>query len=124
MVIQLAALQDVPRSLYESADIDGAGPWTKLRHITVPMISPVLYFNLIMGIIGSLQVFVQPYIMMPDGGPNRSALFYAVYLYDNAFSYLNMGFACAMAWFMFILIMILTWLATRGTRKHIYYAGG
>lgn len=124
VVIQLAALQDVPRSLYESADIDGAGPWSKLWHITIPLISPVLYFNLIMGIIGSLQVFVQPYIMMPNGGPNRSALFYAVYLYDNAFSYLNMGFACAMAWFMFVLIIVLTWLATRGTRKHIHYAGG
>jgi len=123
VVIYLAALQDVPRHLYESADIDGASAWTKLRHITIPMISPVIYFNLIMGIIGSLQVFCQPYIMMPNGGPNRSALFYAVYLYDNAFTYLRMGYACAMAWVMFLIILLLTWLATRSTRKHIYYAG-
>jgi multiple sugar transport system permease protein len=123
MVIYLAALQDVSRELYESADIDGASPWTKLRHITVPMISPVIYFNLIMGIIGSLQVFAQPYIMLGGGGPNRSALFYAVYLYQNAFEYRQMGYACAMAWVLFLIILALTWLATRATRKHIYYAG-
>jgi hypothetical protein len=76
IVIYLAALQDVPRSLYESAEIDGANPWVKFRHVTVPMISPVIYFNLIMGIIGSLQVFAQAYIMLGGGGPNRSALFY------------------------------------------------
>lgn len=123
IVIYLAALQDVPRHLYESADLDGAGFWSKFHHITVPMISPVIYFNMIMGIIGSLQVFVQPYIMMPNGGPNRSALFYTVYLYENAFGDLNMGYACAMAWVMFLIIVGLTFLATKGTRKHIYYAG-
>jgi len=123
MVIYLAALQDVPRTLYESADIDGASAWTKLRHITVPMISPVIYFNLIMGIIGSLQVFAQPYIMLGGGGPNRSALFYAVYLFQNAFQYRQMGYASAMAWVLFLIILLLTWLATRATRRHIYYAG-
>ena len=122
VVIYLAALQDVPRHLYESADLDGANAWHRLRHITLPMISPVIYFNMVMGIIGSLQVFVQPYIMMPNGGPDRSALFYAVYLYDNAFTNLNMGYACAMAWVLFLLIMGLTWLATQSTRKHIYYS--
>jgi multiple sugar transport system permease protein len=123
MVIYLAALQDVPRELYESADIDGASAWTKLRHITIPLISPVIYFNLIMGIIGSLQVFAQPYIMFGGGGVNRSALFYTVYLYQNAFEYNNMGYACAMAWILFIIILVLTLIATRSTRKHIYYAG-
>lgn len=123
MVIYLAALQDVPRDLYESADIDGASPWTKLRHITVPMISPVIYFNLVMGIIGSLQIFAQPYIMFGGGGVNRSALFYTVYLYQNAFEYQNMGYACAMAWILFLIILVLTLIATRSTRKHIYYAG-
>ncbi|NLE40837.1 MAG: sugar ABC transporter permease [Lentisphaerae bacterium] len=122
VVIYLAALQDVPRSLYESAELDGAGAWTKLRRITIPLISPVIYFNLIMGIIGSLQVFAQPFVML-GGGPNRSALFYAVYLYQNAFEYRQMGYACAMAWVLFILILILTWAATRTTRRHIYYAG-
>ncbi len=123
MVIYLAALQDVPRSLYESADIDGASPFMKFFNITIPLISPVIYFNLIMGIIGSLQVFAQPFIMFGGGGTNRSALFYAVYLYQNAFDYNQMGYACAMAWILFILILFLTWLATKGTRKHIYYAG-
>jgi multiple sugar transport system permease protein len=123
MVIYLAALQDVPRSLYESAEIDGANAWVKFRHITVPMISPVIYFNLIMGIIGSLQVFAQAYIMLGGGGPNRSALFYTVYLYQNAFDYQQMGYACAMAWVLFVIILGLTWLATRTTRRHIYYEG-
>ncbi|MBU0677606.1 MAG: sugar ABC transporter permease [Verrucomicrobia bacterium] len=123
IVIYLAALQDVPRSLYESADIDGGGFWVKFRHITVPMISPVIYFNLIMGIIGSLQVFAQPFIMLGGGGPDRSALFYAVYLYQNAFEYRQMGYACAMAWVLFLIILLLTWVATRSTRSLIYYAG-
>ena len=124
MVIYLAALQDVPRSLYESADLDGASWWAKLRHVTLPMISPVIYFNLIMGIIGSLQVFARPYVMLGrTGGPNRSALFYAIYLYQNAFEYRQMGYACAMAWILFILILFLTWVATRSTRRLIYYAG-
>ena len=108
---------------YESADIDGASTWTKLRHITVPMISPVIYFNLIMGIIGALQVFSGPFIMFGGSGPNRSALFYAIYIYQNAFEYNQMGYACAMAWILFLIILVLTWLATRSTRKHVYYAG-
>lgn len=123
VVIYLAALQDVPRALYESADLDGAGAWARLRHITLPMISPVIYFNLVMGIIGSLQVFSQAFIMLGGGGPQRSALFYAVYLYQNAFEYGQMGYACAMAWLLFAIILFLTWLATRAARRHIYYAG-
>jgi len=123
MVIYLTALQDVPRSLYESAELDGAGAWSKFVHITLPLISPVIYFNLIMGIIGSIQVFSQGYIMMPAGGPQRSSLFCAVYLFLNAFEYRQMGYACAMAWVLFLLILLLTWLATRGTRKMIFYTG-
>ena len=123
VVIYLAALQDVPRSLYEASEIDGANAWVKFRHVTVPMISPVLYFNLIMGIIGSLQVFANAYIMLGGGGPNRSALFYAVYLYQNAFDYHQMGYASAMAWVLFLIILLLTLVATRSTRKLIFYAG-
>jgi len=123
VVIYLAALQDVPKHLYESADIDGASWWCKMIRITFPMISPVIYFNMIMGIIASVQVFVQPFVMMANGGPDRSALFYAVYLFDNAFRYNQMGYACAMAWMLFLIILGLTWTATRATRKHIYYAG-
>lgn len=123
MVIYLAALQDVPRDLYESADIDGANAWHRIVHITFPMVSPVIYFNLVMGIIGSLQVFAGPYIMFGGSGPNRSALFYATYIYENAFSYNQMGYACAMAWVLFVIILVLTWIATKATRKHIYYGG-
>ena len=121
MVIYLAALQDVPRDLYDSADIDGANAWHRLVHITFPLVSPVIYFNLVMGIIGSLQVFAGPYIMFNGSGPNRSAMFYATYIYENAFSYNQM--ACAMAWVLFFIILGLIWVATRATRKHIYYGG-
>ena len=123
VVIYLAALQDVPRSLYKSAEIDGAGFWMKFRHITIPLISPVIYFNLIMGIIGSLQVFAQAFVMLGGGGPNRSVLFYAVYLFENAFKYRQMGYASAMALVLFIVILGLTWLATAASRKHIFYGG-
>ncbi|MEZ6192572.1 MAG: sugar ABC transporter permease [Phycisphaerales bacterium] len=94
-IVIFLALQDVPRSLYESAEIDGATPVVQLRHITIPMISPAIYFCLVMGIIGALQEFVRPFVMLGGTGPNRSALFYAVNLYDNAFRYLNMGYARA-----------------------------
>ena len=123
MVLFLAGLQDVPRSLYESAEIDGAGPMRQFWNITVPMVSPVLYFNLIMGIIGSVQEFVKPFVMLPDGGENRSALLFAVYIYQNAFDYSNMGYACAMAVVLFFIVLLLTWLATRAMGRHVYYAG-
>jgi multiple sugar transport system permease protein len=123
VVIYLASLQDVPQALYEASEIDGASAWLRLRHVTLPMISPVIYFNLVMGIIGTLQTFASAYVMFNGGGPNRSALFYAVYLYQNAFEYRQMGYACAMAWLLFLLILGLTWLATRATRKHVFYAG-
>ncbi len=122
VVIYLASLQDVPQSLYEAAEIDGASAWMRLWHVTIPMISQVIYFNLIMVIIGSLQTFASAYVMFNGGGPDRSALFYAVYLYQNAFEYRQMGYACAMAWILFLLILGLTWLATRATKKHVFYA--
>ncbi|MEM9418876.1 MAG: sugar ABC transporter permease [Planctomycetota bacterium] len=123
MVLFLAGLQDVPKSLYESADLDGASPVGQFWHISVPMVSPVIYFNLIIGIIGSIQEFVKPFVMLPNGGENRSALLFAVYIYENAFLYGNMGYACAMAIVLFFIIMFLTWLATRAMGRHVYYAG-
>jgi len=124
VVIYLAALQDVPRHLYESAEIDGANFWHKTLHITLPVISPVIYFNTIMGLIGSLQVFAVPYVMTSGGdGPERSLLFVATYLYQNAFDYWNMGYACAIGLILFILILLFTVLATRLSERHIYYAG-
>lgn len=123
VVIYLAGLQDVPQQLYEAAELDGAGYWGKLRHVTIPMMSPVIMFNLIMGIIGSLQMFALPYIMLPDGQPARSAYFYAVYLYDNALKYLQMGYASAMAWIMFLLTLVLTLISMKVSNKHVHYEG-
>jgi multiple sugar transport system permease protein len=123
IVIYLAGLQDVPVHLYEAADLDGAGWWSKIRHVTLPMISPVILFNLIMGIIGALQYFTVPYVMTPQGQPARSAYFYIMYLYDNAFVYLKMGYASAMAWILFVIIIVLTALALRLTARHVHYEG-
>ncbi len=123
VVIFLAALQGVPRALHEAAMIDGASPMRRLWHVTLPAISPVIYFNLVIGVIGSLQTFVTAFVMLSNGGPDRSALFYAVYLYQNAFEFRQMGYACAMAWILFLLTLALTWLASRSTRGFVHYQG-
>jgi multiple sugar transport system permease protein len=122
VVIMLAAMQDVPTAIYEAADIDGASWWHKVRHITVPLISPVIYFNAIIGLIGALQVFAQPYIMT-GGGPARATLFYALRLYENAFTFLRMGYACAMAWILFLIILGLTAVANRISKSTVHYTG-
>ena len=122
IVIYLAALQDVPKSLYESAEIDGAGFFGKVRHVTLPMISPVIYFNLVMTIIASLQFFVIPYIIT-EGGPARSTYYYTLYLFDNAFRFLRMGYASAMAIILFIIIFALTMVTSKIASKKVYYAG-
>jgi multiple sugar transport system permease protein len=123
IVIYLAALQDVPLELYEAAEIDGASWRHKMRHVTFPMISPVILFNLIMGIIASLQLFAVPYVINPAGSPARSIYFLTMYLFDNAFMYLRMGYACAMAWILFLIILGLTLLALRISAKRVYYGG-
>jgi multiple sugar transport system permease protein len=123
MVIYLAGLQDVPQELYEAADLDGAGWWARTRAVTLPMLSPVILFNGIMGIIGTLQVFAEPYVMFPGGSPARSTYFYTMYLFDNAFRYHKMGYACAMGWIMFLIILVLTLLALRLSERHVYYRG-
>lgn len=122
MVIYLAGLQDVPRELYEAADIDGANGWGRLWNVTLPMISPVIFFNLIMGIIGSLQVFATAYIMT-GGGPARATYFYTMYLYDNAFNYLRMGYASSMAWIQLLIVLMLTAFAFWSSKKWVHYQG-
>jgi multiple sugar transport system permease protein len=124
MIIYLAGLQEVPQSLYEAAEVDGAKVWAKTWAVTLPMISPIIFFNLVMGIVGSIQIFTVPYIMFPGGAPARSTYFYTAYLYDNAFRFHNMGYASAMGWIMFVIILGLTVIAQRFTEKHIYYGGG
>jgi multiple sugar transport system permease protein len=129
MVIYLAGLQDVPQELYEAAEIDGAGWWKRLWHVTLPSLSPVIYFTLIMGVIGVLQIFTPAYIMGGDvaggthGNPNESTLFYTLYLWAQAFEYLRMGYGCAMAWILFIIIVVLTLISHRAASKHVTVAG-
>lgn len=122
VVIYLAGLQDVPREMYEAAEIDGARAWHRLWRVTIPMISPVIFFNLVMAIIGTLQVFSIPYIMT-GGGPTRATYFFTMYLYDNAFTYLKMGYASAMAWVQLLIILALTGLAFWSSRKWVHYGG-
>ena len=122
IVIYLAGLQDVPRQLYESAEIDGAKFLQRLWYITLPVISPVIYFNGIMALIGSFQVFAVPYIITGGTeGPDYSLLFVATYIYQQAFDYWNMGYACAIALLLFLLILLLTLLATRISRRYVHY---
>ncbi len=122
VVIYLAGLQDVPRELYEAADIDGASVLRKAWHVTIPFISPVIFFNLIMAIIGSLQIFAAPFIMT-QGGPARATYFYTMYLYDNAFKYLYMGTASAMAWVQLLLVLALTAIAAWSSKHWVHYQG-
>jgi multiple sugar transport system permease protein len=121
VVIFLAGLQDVPRELHEAAEMDGAGAIHRFFNITLPMLSPVIFFNLIMGIIGSWQIFDVPYVMT-GGGPGRSTLFYSMYIFEAAFNQLRMGPACAMAWIQLLIILFLTVLAFASARKWVYYA--
>lgn len=124
VVIFLAGLADVPQSLYEVADIDGAGLWSKFRHVTLPMLTPTILFNLVMGLIGSFQYFTQAYVMTQGRGtPADSTLFYSLYLYRNAFVYLRMGYASAMAWMLFIVILIATVGVFISSRRWVYYHG-
>jgi multiple sugar transport system permease protein len=122
MLTYLAALKNVPVSLYEAARIDGASTLRQFFTVTVPMISPLIFFNLIMAIIGSFQIFAQVYVMT-GGGPGTATLVYVLYLYRQAFVFHNMGYASAMAWVLFILILLLTGIVIRGSRRWVYYEG-
>jgi ABC-type sugar transport system permease subunit len=121
-VIYLAKLQDVPAELYEAAEIDGANWWRKTVSVTIPMISPVILFNVVMAIIGAFQVFAEPYIMT-GGGPEDKTRFVAMFVYDQAFRYHRLGYSSAVAAALFVIIVILTLLAFRVSRKHVHYAG-
>ena len=122
MVIFLAGLQGIPVHLYEAAEIDGATAWTKFWNVTIPMMSPVILFNLVLGVIGSFQTFT-PAFIMTQGGPANGSLFYGLYLYNNAFRWFKMGYASALAWLMFIIILVLTLLVFRTTNRWVYYGG-
>jgi multiple sugar transport system permease protein len=136
MIIFLAGLLDVPRQLYEAADIEGASPGQKFRHVTLPSISPVIFFSLVIGIIAGFQFFTQAYVASLNtvsanatgasslGAPQQSLMFYSVYLYQQGFRYFHMGVASAMAWVLFIITMACTLLIIKGSKRWVYYAGG
>jgi multiple sugar transport system permease protein len=122
VVIYLAGLQDVPKDLYEAAEIDGATGWRRLWHVTIPMISPVIFFNLIIAIIGVFRVFEAPFLIT-IGGPARATYLFAYYLYDNAFVYLRMGYASAMAVISLSIVLAMTGLAFWSSRRWVHYQG-
>jgi len=123
MVIFLATLQDVPREYYEAATVDGANAWSKFWNITIPMSSPIILYNLVMAFIWGFQDFTLPQLLT-GGGPNQATLFYSLYLYLNAFVYLRMGKAAALAWILFAIIVIFTLITFRLSGRWVYYGGG
>ncbi len=123
MVTFLAGLQNIPVHLYEAAEIDGAGVISQFRHVTLPMMSPVILFNIIAGIIDSFQTFT-PAFLMTNGGPANASLFFGLYLYNNAFKWFKMGYASALAWMMFLVILLLSGLVFRSSIRWVYYEGG
>lgn len=120
MIIFLAGLQGVPKELHESAQIDGATAIHRFLHVTLPMISPVILFNLLLGIIGSFGVFTLAYVAT-EGGPNYATWFFMLHLYYNAFSYFQMGYASALAWIFFLIIFALTYLQIKLSNRWVYY---
>ncbi|MGC4105380.1 MAG: sugar ABC transporter permease [Thermomicrobiales bacterium] len=119
-VIFLAGLQGVPGHLYEAVAVDGGGPFRKLFDVTIPMMTPTILFNLVMGLIGAFQAFSEAYVMT-NGGPSNSTLLYVYYLYRTAFSDSRMGYASALAWFLFVVIMIVALIVFRSSRLWVYY---
>ncbi|MEZ4708020.1 MAG: sugar ABC transporter permease [Caldilineaceae bacterium] len=122
MVIFLAGLQNVPPALLEAAALDGAGAWRKFLNVTVPIMTPVIFFNLIVGIIGNFQVFA-PALIMTQGGPQDATLFMVLYIYRNAFEYSKLGYAAAVSWVLFAVIIVLTIIQFRLSGRWVYYEG-
>ena len=122
MLLYLAGLQGIPTTLYEAAEIDGAGSWHRFCHITIPMLTPTIYFNLLINIIGSFQVFTQSYIMT-GGGPNNATLTQVLYLYRKGFQDFQFGYASALAWALFLVILVFTVLVVRSSEGWVHYEG-
>jgi multiple sugar transport system permease protein len=123
MIIYLAGLQSIPQHLYEAAQIDGAGAWRQFWTVTVPMMTPTIFFNLIIGIINSFQVFATAYIAT-GGGPYNSTLFYMLYLYTTGFQDFKMGYASALAWILFLIVLLLTLVIFKTSASWVYYESG
>lgn len=128
VVIYLAALSNVPEELYEAAKLDGAGLWRQFRSVTLPMISGTVYFTVLVNTIGSLQIFTEAYALYFGAGQQASsegdaALFYSIYLFQQAFQSLRMGYASALAWLLFLVVVVVTALQVRASRRLVYYEG-
>jgi multiple sugar transport system permease protein len=131
MIIYLAGLQSVPVDLYDAAKVDGAGAWQRFNFVTLPMMSPVVFYNLVLGLIATFNYFTQAYVASNAvstggqdlGGPIRSTLFYNIYLFQNAFQFNRMGYASAMAWVLFVIVLVLTLLVFRSSHLWVYYEG-
>ena len=123
MIIWLAGLKDIPAHLYDAAALDGAGPVRRFRHVTLPMLTPYILFNLVMGLIGTFQIFTQAYIMTPNGSPSHSTYFYVYKLFDECFSYFRLGYGAAMAWILFVIVMVLTLFNLASSKRWVHYAG-
>jgi multiple sugar transport system permease protein len=125
MLIFLAGLQGVPQELYEAAAIDGASGWARFRHVTLPMISPTFFFNLVLGVIGALKVFTTAFVVTGgNGGPNYALWFFALHIYQQAFSFFKMGYASALAWIFVVILLAFTYFQVVLSRRWVYYAGG
>lgn len=122
VLIFLAALQDVPRALYDAAMVDGANALRRVWHVTIPMVTPAILFSLLTGLIAAFQTFANAWIMT-SGGPIRSTEFYVLYLYDNGFRYFRMGYASAMAWILFGVVVVVTVILFRTSARWVYYGG-
>lgn len=123
MIVFLAGLQGVPTELYEAAEIDGANWWQKLRKITIPMITPVIFYQLVLGVIGALQYFLAPFVLNGGSGfPEGKTRFYMIYFYKQAFAFFNMGYAATLAWLMFIVALVITIILFGTARYWVYYA--
>ena len=124
ILITLAGLQGVPTDLYDAAEVDGASWWRRLWAVTLPMVSPVLFYNLVLGVIGLIQYFLVPFVLTSDNGYVFGwARFYMIYFYDQAFQYTNLGYGSALAWFMFIVALIVTLVLFGTSRRWVYYSG-
>jgi len=122
MIIYLAGLQSIPTTLYEAATIDGATMWQRFTHITLPLITPVIFYNLVIGIIGTFQYFTNAFVMT-NGGPANATLFYNLYLYNNTFRYQRLGYGSALAWLLLFMVLIMTGLVFRSSSAWVYYEG-
>jgi len=124
MLITLAALQGVPTSLYDAAKIDGAGWWSRLFNITLPMITPVLFYNLVLSVVGVMQYFIVPWVMTGGNGhPDGATRFYMIYFYKQAFAFQSMGYGATLAWFIFLISLGVTLILFRTSKSWVYYAG-